>query len=185
MKSRRLLVAELTDIATAIAQSQFPEQAADLSPTTLAITALLHDIGTTKENLSATRMSFEFYGAIQVHNLLSHLGCEQDQADAVCEAIIRHQDLGVQGTITLLGQIIQLATVYDNVGEHPSMDHIDKIIHGDTLKDVNKKFPRHKWLGCFADTIREEERLKPWCHSTVIPEFDRKIEANELMKPFE
>lgn len=175
----------LSAIGTAIARSQFPDQAADLSPTTLAIAALLHDIGTTTDNLSATRMSFDFYGAFQAHNLLSHLGCEQDEADAVCEAIIRHQDLGVQGNITLLGQIIQLATVYDNVGEHPAWDQIHRIIDEKTLEDVNNQFPRLKWLTCFANTIREEERLKPWCHSTVIPNFDKKIEANELMKPFE
>lgn len=130
-------------------------------------------------------MSFEFYGAIKVYNLLSHLGCEQDQVDAVCEAIVRHQDLGVEGSITLLGQIIQLATIYDNVGEHPSLNNIDKIIHIETLKDVNKQFPRHEWLTCFANTIREEESSKPWCHSTAIPDFDRQIESNELMKPFE
>lgn len=135
--------------------------------------------------MAATRMSFEFYGAFKAHNLLSHLGCEQDQADAVCETIIRHQDLGTTGNITLLGQIIQLATIYDNVGEHPTLKGIDKILHPETLKDVNAKFPRQKWLRCFADTIREEERQKPWCHSTVIPDFDKQIEGNKLMKPFE
>jgi cyanamide hydratase len=149
------------------------------------LTALLHDIGTAAENLSATRMSFEFYGAIKALELLKSLGSPKDQAEAVCETIIRHQDLGTEGTITFLGQVIQLATIYDNVGDHPMVKDIGQIIHKDTREDVIRSFPREGWLGCFADTVREEIRLKPWCHTTHIPDFDKKIEANELMKPYE
>ncbi len=43
----------------------------------------------------------------------------------MCEAIIRHQDLGTVGTITFLGQLIQLATIYDNVGGVPEIVHTD------------------------------------------------------------
>ncbi|KAH7156704.1 hypothetical protein EDB81DRAFT_398414 [Dactylonectria macrodidyma] len=164
--------------ATAILK-QFPDYGAKLSPTTLALTCLLHDIGTSEENLSSTRMSFEFYGAIQALNLLRGLGSTADQAEAVCEAIIRHQDLGTEGTITFLGQVIQLATIYDNVGK------FEGIIHHTTLEDVNKRFPREGWLGCFANTIREEKRLKPWCHSTHIANFEAAVQSNQLMKPYE
>ncbi|PHH90126.1 hypothetical protein CDD83_4443 [Cordyceps sp. RAO-2017] len=171
--------------ATAIARQQFAEHAASLSPETLALTCLLHDIGTTDENLAASRMSFEFYGGFRARSLLLDLGAPADQADAVCETIIRHQDLGVDGTITLLGQIIQLATIFDNVGEHPTVDAFAEILHKDTLEDVINSFPREGWLGCFANTIRKEIGLKPWCHSTHIPDFDKKIEGNKLMKPYE
>lgn len=169
----------------AIIKQQFPEHYAKFSSSTLALTSLLHDIGTTSENLNTTRMSFEFYGAIQALNLLKELGSPTDQAEAVCETIIRHQDLGNDGTITFLGQVIQLATIYDNVGEHPMVKDFGKIIHKVTREDVIDRYPREGWLGCFADTVREEERLKPWCHTTHIPDFDKKIEANELMKPYE
>lgn len=169
----------------AILHQQFPENAKTFSPSTLALASLLHDIGTTTENLSATHMSFEFYGAIKALNLLKDSGSHTDQAEAVCETIIRHQDLGTDGNITFLGQLIQLATVYDNVGKHPRVKDFEKIIHKRTLEDVNKVFPREGWLGCFADVVREEESLKPWCHTTHIPNFAEQIESNELMKPFE
>lgn len=48
--------------------------------------------------------------------VLKVLGGSTDQAEAIAEAIIRHQDIGVDGTITFLGQLIQLATLYDNFG---------------------------------------------------------------------
>jgi cyanamide hydratase len=47
---------------TIIAKQQFPEHYAKLSPSTLALTCLLHDIGTAEKYLSTTRMSFEFQG---------------------------------------------------------------------------------------------------------------------------
>ena len=168
-----------------IAKEQFPDHAAKLSPSTLALTSLLHDLGTAPTILTTTRMSFEFRGAIEALRYLQSLSSSPDQADAVCEAIIRHQDLGTEGTITFLGQVIQLATIYDNVGEHPMVEGFGEMLHEDTRGDVNKAFPREGWLGCFADTVREEMKVKPWCHTTHIPDFDKKIEANELMKPWE
>ena len=169
----------------AIITHQFPEHLATFSPSTLALTSLLHDIGTAQENLSATRMSFDFYGGIRALSVLLEHGATKDQAEAASEAIIRHQDLGLDGTITFLGQVIQLATIYDNVGEHPGVPNFRELLHEDTVADVNREFPREGWLGCFASTIREEMRLKPWCHSTHIPDFASKIEGNTLMKPYE
>lgn len=63
-------------------------------------------------------MSFEFKGAIVAREFIrEHEGAE-DQADSVCEAIIRHQDIFVTGgNITMVGQLLQLATILDNVGK--------------------------------------------------------------------
>ncbi len=151
----------------AILQQQFPEQAKALSLSTLALTALLHDIGTTHDNLRATQLSFEFYGGILALDLVGkQLGAPQSQAEAVAEAIIRHQDLGETGRITFLGQLIQLATIYDNMGGNPGL------VNADTKKDVNRVFPRNSWSKCFAATIREENGLKPWAHTTALGEED-------------
>lgn len=172
----------------AILYQQFPEHADQLSCSTLALTSLLHDLGTTSSNMSATRMSFEFYGAILARDLLlsKDISASQDTADAVFEAITRHQDLGTEGKITLLGQIIQLATIYDNVGgQHPTVQHFDKILHVKTRETVIERYPRPGWLGCFAATVREETKRKPWCHTTHIPGFADIIEGNELMRPYE
>ncbi|PNY27771.1 Cyanamide hydratase [Tolypocladium capitatum] len=163
--------------STAIMAQQFRERAAGFSASTLALTCLLHDVGTARELLAASRMSFEFYGGIKARELVVGLGGAQDQADAVGEAIIRHQDLGVDGTITLLGQVVQLATVFDNVGAHPTVDGYAEMLHEDTREDVIRAFPREGWLGCFAATVREEIRLKPWCHTTHIPDFASRIEG--------
>ncbi|KAL7928936.1 cyanamide hydratase [Trichoderma chlorosporum] len=171
--------------ASAIVKQQFTEQAKTFSPSTLALVCLLHDIGTAEENLAATNMSFEFYGGFKALNLLLELGASKDQAEAIAETIIRHQDLGTVGNITFLGQVIQLATIYDNVSDHPYIKNLTEIIHNDTLQDVVKTFPRMQWLGCFARTIDREEELKPWCHSTHIPDFAKAILGNTFMKQYE
>ncbi|KAL4973073.1 hypothetical protein BDW66DRAFT_162387 [Aspergillus desertorum] len=159
--------------------------ATDLSPATWALTCLLHDLGTAKENLTATRMSFDLYGGIKALQVLKDLGATVDQAEAAAEAIIRHQDMGVDGTITFLGQLIQLATLYDNVGAHPRVNGFEGMIHPTTRAEINEAHPRLKWCDFYAGVIREEEGVKPWCHSTHIVDFDKQIENNTLMKPWE
>ncbi|RGP80739.1 cyanamide hydratase [Fusarium longipes] len=170
--------------STVILRQQFPDHAS-LSLSTLALACLLHDIGTTEENMSSTRLSFEFQGGFQALKLLQDYGSSRDQAEAVCETIIRHQDLGTEGNITFLGQLIQLATIYDNVGEHPNVEDFGSIIHEKTRGEVNEMYPREGWLGCFATTIRKEEELKPWCHTTHIPQFAEQVEGNQLQKPYD
>ncbi|GKT59187.1 cyanamide hydratase [Colletotrichum tofieldiae] len=169
----------------AISKQQFPEKAAVLSPSTWALTCLLHDLGTADENLTATRMSFDIYGGIKALLALKDHGATSDQAEAVAEAIIRHQDMGVDGTITFIGQLIQLATLYDNVGRHPYVRDFDRIIHETTRREINEAHPRLKWCSFFSSTVRKEEGLKPWCHSTHIVNFDKDIESNTLMREWE
>lgn len=168
-----------------IAKQQFPEHYGALSPSTLALTCLLHDIGTAEAFLATTRMSFEFHGAFTALNLLSSLGSPRDQGEAVAETIIRHQDLGVDGTITFLGQVIQLGTIYDNVGAHPRLEGFAGLVHERTRGEVNKRFVREGWEGCFARTVRKEKRVKPWCHTTHIMGFEEMVEGNELMRGYE
>lgn len=146
------------------------------------MTALLHDIGTTKEHLRATQLSFEFYGGLLALDLIGkQLNVPQTQAEAVAEAIIRHQDLGETGKITFLGQLIQLATIYDNMGGNPGL------VHDATKVDVNRAFPRNGWSRCFHDTIREENGLKPWAHTTALgeEEFPTGVLNNQLMAEFD
>lgn len=146
------------------------------------MTALLHDIGTTHDNLRATQLSFEFFGGMIALDLVQNQpGSSQSQAEAVAEAIFRHQDLGTTGTITFLGQLIQLATIYDNMGGNP------ELIHPETKSDVVKVFPRLGWSQCFASTIREENSLKPWAHTTSLGEedFPNGVLNNKLMAEFE
>ena len=42
-------------------------------------------------------MSFEFKGAIVARDLILQLKGQEDQADSICDAIIRHQDIFVKG----------------------------------------------------------------------------------------
>ena len=84
-----------------------------VSDETYLLTCLLHDIGTTDKNLSATSMSFEFYGGYLALELLKkELDAPVQQAESVTEAIIRHQDLGESGKISSVGLLIQMATVF-------------------------------------------------------------------------
>jgi cyanamide hydratase len=103
----------------AIKQYRFSEWA--FSDETYFLACLLHDIGTTKEHMLATKMSFEFYGgfiALDVLQNVEYSGpasstalAPRDQAESVAEAVIRHQDFHETGKITALGQLLQLATM--------------------------------------------------------------------------
>ncbi|KAG5340046.1 hypothetical protein C0989_002982 [Termitomyces sp. Mn162] len=77
---------------------------------TYYLACLLHDIGTAERFLAATKLSFEFKGAIVARDLILNVGGVEDQADSVCDAIIRHQDIFVKGCIptslTLLPDVI-------------------------------------------------------------------------------
>ena len=95
----------------AIQTQQFPDW--NFTDETYLLGCLLHDIGTTDKNLPTTLMSFEFYGGLLALELLQKdHHAPKAQAESVCEAIIRHQDLGESGKITTLGLLIQLATVF-------------------------------------------------------------------------
>lgn len=170
---------------TVIAKRLLPKHAEALSSSTWALTCLLHDIGTAEAYFTSTRMSFDIYGGIKAMEVLKVLGGSTDQAEAVAEAIIRHQDMGVDGTITFLGQLIQLATLYDNVGVYDGIEDFGSWIDEATRDSVNTAFPRQDWCSWFACTVRKEEANKPWCHTTHIPQFDKQMEANTLMKPWE
>lgn len=62
-----------------------------------------------------------------------------------------------------------------------------QIVDEVTKVDVNKAFPRKGWSGCFSSTIREENGLKPWAHTTHLGEedFPEGVKNNELMKPYD
>ena len=96
----------------AIKQYRFAHADWDFSDETYFLACVLHDIGTTDENLQKTKMSFEFYGGFLALEALQDGGGARDQAESVAEAIIRHQDLCDVGKITALGQLLQLATIF-------------------------------------------------------------------------
>jgi cyanamide hydratase len=83
------------------------------------LTCILHDIGSTEENMTKTKLSFEFYGGLLALNVLQEISnswapeatASRDLAESVAEAIIRHQDFRDKGQITAVGQLLQLATV--------------------------------------------------------------------------
>jgi cyanamide hydratase len=79
----------------ALTKTHFPTWSYDLE--TYYLACLLHDIGTAEKFLSTTKLSFEFKGAIVARDLILSLGGVEDQADSVCDAIVRHQDIFVTG----------------------------------------------------------------------------------------
>ncbi|KAK4551813.1 hypothetical protein LTR86_010899 [Recurvomyces mirabilis] len=161
----------------AIVMHHFPEW--KFSPETYLLTCLLHDIGTTDKNITSTNLSFEFHGGILSLDLLKSLHAEVSQAEAVCETIIRHQDLGDTGNITTLTAVTHFATVLDNAGLN------GELVHEDTIKSVVAEYPREKWTGCFAGVVRKECELKPWANTTRINGFAEMVEANKLMEKYD
>ena len=83
-------------------KTHFPEWKFNVNPTaveTYALSCLLHDIGTAEKFLATTHLSFEFKGAIVARDLILQLGGPEAEADSVCDAIIRHQDIFVKGCV--------------------------------------------------------------------------------------
>ncbi|KAF2719976.1 cyanamide hydratase [Polychaeton citri CBS 116435] len=146
---------------------------------TWALTCLFHDIGSTATNRAATHMSFEFQGGFIALQQLQSFGAPQAQAESVCEAIIRHQDPGETGTISRMGQLVQLATEFDNMGWQPYL------VHEDVIPQVVKQHPRLKWSSCFSSTICAEIDEKPWCHTTALDGFAEAVAGNKLMEPYD
>ncbi|KAH6678427.1 cyanamide hydratase family HD domain-containing protein [Halenospora varia] len=159
----------------------FPEWKSETFDETYFLTCLLHDIGTTDKNMPATMMSFEFYGGYLSLDLLKGLKSPIEQAENVAEAVIRHQDLGTTGKQTRIGALIQLATIFDNMGLNP------ELVSKGTIEEVVKAYPRKGWSGCFAKTIRKENGLKGWAHTTHLGEndFPEGVEGNKLMEPYD
>lgn len=158
----------------AIMKDQFPNW--DLDTGVLFTTCLLHDIGTTDANMKATKMSFEFYGGLIARQWVMEESKDQDYAEAVSEAVIRHQDLGTTGYITSLGLLLQIGTILDNVGKHTHL------IHDDTLDYVNRKYSRDGWCQCFAHAIDKENAEKPWGHTSALgpDDFRNDVLANSV-----
>lgn len=165
----------------AILSQAFPTWSGPSFDETYFLTCMLHDIGTTPTNITATLMSFEFYGGLLTLSLLRSLSAPLPQAEQVAESVIRHQDLGTTGTLTRIGALVQLATIFDNMGEN------EQLVHRETIDSVVGKWPRMKWSSCFAKTIREENGLKPWAHTTHLGEedFPVGVENNKLMAPYD
>ncbi|KZT09145.1 cyanamide hydratase [Laetiporus sulphureus 93-53] len=173
---------------TALVKTHFPSWLYDSE--TYYLACLLHDIGTANRFLASTKMSFEFKGAIVARDLILQQGGPEDQADSVCDAIIRHQDIFVKGgNITMIGQILQLATILDNVGLRANL------IHPRLIETTTAAFPRKGWSEHFARVIEKELTLKPWCHTSTFEQpnwkegvqsnFATDVRGNDVMKPFD
>jgi cyanamide hydratase len=185
----------LTTSGAVIIAQQFPEHANNSTILeTYTLTCLLHDIATADEFLYATRMSFDFYGAFLAREFLLNRSAPQDEADAVAEAILRHQDVEVNGTITFIGLIIQLTTLLGNLSYLHSHRQLFKtyvltntdnagsfltLISPETIDSVVKLYPRLNWSSCFSKFAATEISVKPWCHSTAVTDFVKVVKENK------
>lgn len=142
------------------------------------ITAMLHDIGTTPEHMTSTKLSYEFWAGYHALNILQDATGEgvavacREQAESIAEAIIRHQDVQDKGSISLLTRLIHMGTLLDNIGAGK------ELVHPDTIRAVNEVYDRKGWSGCFRDTVVKEKELKPWAMVSRIEGFEESIEEN-------
>lgn len=126
-------------------------------------------------------MSFEFYGGFVADGVLREKGVGREMREAVVESVIRHQDLWEVGKQTRVGGLLQLATIFDNMGGNA------QLVSKETIENVVKEYPRLKWSRCFAHTIQKENGLKPWAHTTHLGEreFPDGVMENKLMAEYE
>lgn len=156
------------------------------------LTAILHDIGTADGFLDGTKLSFEFWGGMHAHRILlqpeltdaasvsaSSAVAPIEQAESVMEAILRHQDIQDKGKVTLMTQLIQLATILDNVGGNA------ELVAQGTIEDVVSEWPRTGWSGCFRSVVEQEKAIKPWAMVSRIEGFEDMIMDNQTMKKWE
>ncbi|ORY35404.1 cyanamide hydratase [Naematelia encephala] len=175
----------------AILRAGRPDLLEKLDEETWAVTCLLHDIGLAEKFHLTTNMSFEFKGGIVARDFLLSNGATESQADSVCESIILHQDVFITtGNIHLGGQLIQLATLFDNAGGKAEWVHVK------TIEAVCTAYPRGGWSEKFACAVESEMRAKPWSHTTTFEEpgwrqgekgskFGSLARGNKLMEPYD
>lgn len=164
----------------AIARQCFPDWKVDAGSTleeTWFCTAMLHDIGTTDEFISSTKLSYEFWAGIHALEILQdpELGsgaAPREQAESVCEAILRHQDVQDKGMISLMTRLIHLGTLLDNIGANM------QLVSRETVAGVVQQYPRHGWCSCFRDTVEKEKKLKPYAMVSRIEGFEEMIMNN-------
>ncbi|WVF69459.1 hypothetical protein IAT40_004236 [Kwoniella sp. CBS 6097] len=168
----------------AIAQECFPQfnvTSGSKLDETWFLTALLHDIGTTDDHLTATRLSYEFWAGVHALEILQHAEAtgkggegeaSRDQAESVAEAIIRHQDVQDKGSITVVTRLIHLGTLLDNIGAGK------ELVHKDTIASIVNAYPRPGWSGCFKGTVEREKAYKPYAMVSRIEGFEEAIEEN-------
>jgi cyanamide hydratase len=146
-------------------------------------TAMLHDIGTTPQNIANTRLSYEFWAGFHALDLLQDVQvgggggggegvAERDQAESVAEAIIRHQDVQPLGKITLLTRLIHWGALLDNIGAGA------ELVDRQTIEAVCTEYPRKGWCGCFKGTVEEEKKLKPYAMVSRSEDFEEMLDKN-------
>ena len=67
----------------------------------------------------------------------------------------------------------------DNAGSNPTL------ISKETIESVVAAYPRGHWSSCFAKTIHKELELKPWAHSSAVPDFAETVARNKFMEPWD
>ena len=139
------------------------------------LTSLFHDLGCCPSQLRATRLSFEYQGALLSHQwILQQSPDSHALAGEVAEAIARHTNF-VQGKMTTTGQLIQLSTTLDVIGANSSL--IERATYG----EIEAEWPRLAFNQHFAALMEEEMAVKPWSHTTAVQEevgFCAKIRGN-------
>jgi len=163
--------------AAAMAKAQFPDWTYD--PEGLYLACLWHDFGCVPENIRATRMSFELYGAIRSREFLNEQLAPRDLADGVAETINRHTDF-VAGEATTHVQLIQLGTLFDNHGLHTEW------LAKSTIDEIIEAYPRLGWNEGFAAAMEDEVAQKPWSHTTCLkPGIWDDSRGNKFMAQYE
>ena len=147
------------------------------------LTAMLHDIGTTAENIGSTKLSYEFWAGYHALEILQKgdVVADRVQAESIAEAIIRHQDVQEKGNISLITRLIHLGTLLDNIGAG------SELVNYETIRAVNLEHERSGWSGFFSETVKKEKELKPWTMVSRIEGFEEMIKWNgkDLMVEFD
>lgn len=96
---------------------------------TLLFACLFHDAATTDAAHGMSHMSFEWLGACMARDDLLACGAPITQADSVFEAIVRQRISGKAGSVSRVGQLVQLAVELGECLEVPRTSFLPNEIY--------------------------------------------------------
>ncbi|KAA8914579.1 hypothetical protein TRICI_002867 [Trichomonascus ciferrii] len=150
----------------------------EVDPETFFLASMFHDIGASPKNIPATKLSFEPYGGILARKWFLDEGLNQDQADSTVEAIMRHT-MPPGKMIHACGQLLQLATAMDDIGDHGSL------IDQETGDNIVMAYLRLRFNVYFSDSMKDEVAMKPGCITATRGEpYFSEIKNNMQMRRF-
>ncbi|KAF9064338.1 hypothetical protein BDP27DRAFT_1425908 [Rhodocollybia butyracea] len=151
----------------------------------LYLTCILHDLGLSTHEDAASHpahdMTFEFHGGLMVYEHLRaeyapSLVLDDSQIADITQSIMLHDVFFDAGMSSATGMLMQLSAFFDMLGYGVyGTDSMECMLHRDTVRELEKAFPRGDMVEGSTYAAQEMMRVKPNCHLTRAPTFAARL----------